>query len=152
MWVRLPPRAPFYLLENTLVNAATSTVYPACTLRLGREERIAAPCLGQIGFQLFLPCTYPRCVVFLRKNEAAIRTLVCPRRIDTRSIGTPLRRSSTAKVSLKRCACPSSTFAKSNSRCSRVCQLLTMLSNFPVPLQKKCSSPATGVTSIVLST
>jgi hypothetical protein len=65
MWVRLPPRAPFYLHETSSVNATTSALYPAFTPYLREEEPIAAPCVGQISFQLFLPCTYPRRVMFL---------------------------------------------------------------------------------------
>src|SRR2546425_10335676 len=52
-------------------------------------------------------------------------------------MGTPARSNSTANVSRKRCACPFGTFASLKSLRNRVCQLRTMFSSFPLPLQKK---------------
>ena len=66
-----------------------------------------------------------------------IRILWWPSKTETLSMGTPARSSSTANVSRNRCACPSGIFARLKSLCSRVCQLRTMLSSFPPPLQKK---------------
>jgi hypothetical protein len=74
-----------------------------------------------------------------------IRTLWWPSRTDTLSIGTPARSNSTANVSRNRWACPSCIFASLNSLRKRVCQLRTMLSSFPLPLQKKNFSVTLGV-------
>jgi len=62
-------------------------------------------------------------------------------------MGTPARSNSTANVSRKRCACPFGTLASLQSLRSRVCQLRTMLSSFPRPLQKKNLSVTFGVAS-----
>ena len=62
-------------------------------------------------------------------------------------MGTPARSNSTANVSRKRCACPFGTFASLKSLRNRVCQLRTMLSSFPLPLQKKNFSVTFGVAS-----
>src|SRR5713101_4462168 len=65
VWVRLPPRAPTLLIESESVNAARTSVYLWCTLRLQENEWVLAPCVCQIGFQLFLPRAHPGRVMLL---------------------------------------------------------------------------------------
>ena len=70
MWVRLPPRAPFFLYENKSVNALESSVYPACTLRLGEKHRSVFPRTGQVRFKLVLASFVPRVVMAFRNPHA----------------------------------------------------------------------------------
>jgi hypothetical protein len=37
MWVRLPPRAPIFLIEDERVVGAPLSVYPWCTLRFKKQ-------------------------------------------------------------------------------------------------------------------
>jgi len=83
---------------------------------------------------------------------SVIRTLWWPNKTETLSMSTPARSNSTAKVSRKRCACPSSKFASLKSLRSRVCQLRTILSSFPMPLQKQKFSVNLGVAASAVTT
>src|SRR2546430_16250850 len=107
-------------------------VYPT----LQKNERIAAPGVSQICFQLFLSRADPRCVVFLRYPH----TVMVQQNRDSFN-----RHSS--DVSRKRCGCPFGSPESLKSRRSRICQLRTMLSSFPLPLQKKNFSLTFGVVS-----
>jgi hypothetical protein len=65
MWVRLPPRAPVFLDENELVNAACLFVYFARTLRF---KWIPAPRSYQVCFQLTIHSSPGRWMPFTSSN------------------------------------------------------------------------------------
>src|ERR1700694_3689981 len=48
-WVRIPPAPPLSPLWNQRLVVAIFLVYPACTPRFKGDDRVAAPCAGQIG-------------------------------------------------------------------------------------------------------
>src|SRR5258708_27932677 len=64
MWVRLPPRAPLFLIEDERVVGPLLSVYLVYPT-LQKNERIAAPGVSQIRFQLFLSRANPWRVMLL---------------------------------------------------------------------------------------
>src|SRR5882724_6520757 len=112
-------------------------VYP--TLR--EYERIAAPGVGQIRFQLFLSRAHPGCIVLLGNSHA----LVAQQNRD--SFRWALQQEAIQQRTCRGSACPFGTFASLKSLRNRVCQLRTILSSFPLPLQKENFSVTFGVAS-----
>jgi hypothetical protein len=72
MWVRLPPRAPVFLIEDERVVGPLLSVYLWVYPTLQKNERIAAPSVNQIRFQLFLSRAHPRCVMLLCDSHALV--------------------------------------------------------------------------------
>lgn len=109
-------------------------MYP--TLR--KNEPMAAPCVSQIRFQLFLSRAHPRCVVLLGNSHA----LVAQQNRDSFNGNSGKKQfNSEGVVSIR------DVSASLKSLRNRVCRLRTMLSSFPLPLQKKNFSVTFGVAS-----
>ena len=82
MWVRLPPRAPFFLIENESVNAARFAVYLTCTLHLGNEEGIAAA--------HWIPAARASCAVIAANCSTSFASPTAPKAIGQGKEGTSL--------------------------------------------------------------
>src|SRR6266404_6001916 len=113
-------------------------VYP--TLR--KNERIATPGVSQIRFQLFLSRAHPRCVVLLGNSHA----LVAQQNRDSFDGNASKKQFNSERVAEAvrmpiRNVCEFEEFAQSRLPAP------TMLSNFPLPLQKKNFSVTFGVAS-----
>ncbi len=78
---------------------------------LNLRDGIVAPCPRNVRLKLGPQRLDPRCIVALGDLHLRVSC-----RIETRSIGTPSVRSSTATVSRNRCGCPFSTQAISQRR------------------------------------
>ena len=63
MWVRLPPRAPFFVICFHLVDAPLQKLYLFCTRHLRSDDGIIGPCALHIGLKLLLARANPRPVI-----------------------------------------------------------------------------------------
>src|SRR5215469_1229567 len=79
MWVRLPPRAPFFLFCFQLVHALFSNLYLFCTRYFLRWDRITRPSPGKVGLKLLLPLScIPSKELCRSKSCEVVCGVACP--------------------------------------------------------------------------
>ena len=72
MWVRLPPRAPVFVLCFQLVDAPLRKLYLFCTCHLRSNDWIICPCALDVSLELLLARANPRAVMLFCDPHALV--------------------------------------------------------------------------------
>ncbi len=99
MWVRLPPRALFFVICFHLVDASLRKLYLFCTYHLRRNDRIIGPCTLDVGFKLLLARANPRAVMLFcdphtlmaEQNRDALDRHACEKQFNGERVAESVR-------------------------------------------------------------
>jgi hypothetical protein len=70
--VGFEPTVRFYLFYFHLVNNLSLRLYPTCTLRFEKKDRVLRPSAAHIGLRLLLALPNPWCIVLLCNFDTGV--------------------------------------------------------------------------------